>query len=61
MPINLDQGKRGLQDDHDPNDIGQKANEATGDFTAPKQPAGSYNRGRESGESTVVGSFDTRR
>jgi hypothetical protein len=27
MPTDLDQSKRGLQDDHDPSDIGQKVND----------------------------------
>jgi hypothetical protein len=39
MPTGLDQQKRGLQDDHDPNDIGQKVNDKPkDDFKSPKQP-----------------------
>jgi hypothetical protein len=51
MPTDLDQSKRGLQDDHDPSDIGQKLNDKTkGDFKPTKQPAGPYNRDKESGD-----------
>ena len=44
----LDQTKAGLQDDHDPNDIGQQQNgKPKSDFKPPKQPAGPYDRGRQ--------------
>jgi hypothetical protein len=41
----LDQQKRGLQDDHDPQDIGQRQNDKPkGDYKPLKQPAGPYDR-----------------
>ena len=41
----LDQQKAGLQDDHDPRDIGQQQNDKPkGDFRPPKQPAVPYDR-----------------
>jgi hypothetical protein len=50
MPTDLDQSKRGLQDDHDPSDIGQKLNDKPkGNTTQVKKPAGAHNRDKESG------------
>ena len=52
MPTDLDQSKRGLQDDHDPSDLGQKQNDKLqGDFKPPKQPAscGPTSRSHERG------------
>jgi hypothetical protein len=44
----LDQQKAGLQDDHDPRDLGQKQNNRPkGDLKPPMQPIGPYNRGKE--------------
>ena len=41
MSADLDQRKRGLEDDHDPSDLGQKQNnKPKGDFKPPKQPPG---------------------
>ena len=47
----LDQQKAGLQDDHNPRDIGQRQNDKPkGDYKPPKQPSGPYNRDKESGD-----------
>jgi hypothetical protein len=51
----LDQQKAGLHDDHDPGDLGQKQNDKRkGDFKPPKQPAGPYNRDKESGDNPIA-------
>jgi hypothetical protein len=45
----LDQAKAGLQDDHDPNDIGQQQNDKPkGDSRPPERPAGPYDRDQNS-------------
>jgi hypothetical protein len=47
----FDQRKAALRDDHDPRDPAQKQNgEPKGDFKPPKQPAGAYDRDKESGD-----------
>ena len=47
----LDQQKAGLQDDHDPRDLGQKQNDKRkGDFKSSKQQVGHSNRDKESGD-----------
>ena len=47
----LDQQKAGLQDDHDPRDIGRKQNDKPkGGFKPPKQPAGPYDRDNGAGK-----------
>ena len=44
----LDQQKVGLQDDHDPRDLGQKQNDKPkGDFKSRRQPAGPHNRDKD--------------
>ena len=43
-----DQRKVGLQDDHDPRDIGQQQNDKPKeDFKSPKQPSGPYDRDKK--------------
>ena len=40
MPTVLEQQKRGLENEHDPSDIGRKVNEKTkGDYNPPKRSA----------------------
>ena len=51
MPADLDQRKRGLEDDHDPGDLGQKQNDKRkGDVKPAKQPAGRSNRDKQSAD-----------